>query len=71
MDSWTLGRLIGEIEHRLDALESEWRTIKYYGKRDLLLLSLATTTALSHMNAQQVASWLKSLLSLIPAWLSG
>lgn len=71
MDSWTLGRLIGEIEHRLDALESEWRTIKYYGKRGLLLLSLATTTALSHMNAQQVAYWLKSLPSLILQWLSG
>ena len=71
MDSWALGRLIGEIERRLDVLESEWRTIKYYGKRGLVLLSLATTTALSHMSAQQVAVFLKSLPSLILSWLSG
>ena len=71
MDSWTLGRAIGEIEHRLDALEKEWQTIKYYGRRGLLLLSLAATSALSHLNAQQVAYWLKNLPHLILTWLSG
>jgi hypothetical protein len=71
MDHFQFGRLIGEIEHRLEAIETEWRTIKHYGRRGIVLAALGTATALSHLNAQQVAMWLKSGLDLMRAFIGG
>ena len=64
MDTFHLGRLIGEIESRLLVIETEWELVRRYGKRAILLLALAALNFVGHLDAQEVAALLKNSLSL-------
>ena len=58
MDSFHQGLVYGQIIRRLEALESKWAVVEYYGKRVSLLLGLAAANALAHMSAPQILSWI-------------
>lgn len=70
MDSFRLGRLIGELEQRLEALEAEWEKAKHYGRRAILLLALMGAAAIGHMDTLDLAKLLQEVARLL-GWLVG
>ncbi len=66
MDTLSLGHLIASLEHRIGALEADWRRVKrfwrkflHYGRRIALIVALYLANLIAHMEPAQIGSWIK------------
>ncbi len=72
MDELTLGRLIGELQHRLAVLETEWRAAKkllrkfwHYGKRGALIAAIYLLNLLAQTPSEVILMKIKWAFGLM------
>jgi hypothetical protein len=63
--SWGLAVQVGELKARVEAIERELSTMKYWATRFCILLVLWLTAVVSNMNAETFAQLITGVLKAL------